>query len=131
MDDIEFLTYDELLELHREQLDLFGGSDGIIDDGVVRSSLAQPSARAFGQYLHDDIAHMAAAYLFHFAANQGFVDGNKRIALASAVTFLAMNAYELTATNDEAYDATMSVATGQWDKTAVADWIRTKLSPIT
>jgi death-on-curing protein len=103
MDDaIEFLSYEQIIDLHREQLDLFGGRDGVLDDGVVRSSLAQASMRAFGRYLHDDVAHMAAAYLYHFAVNQGFIDGNKRIALVSCVTFLAINGYELSTTDDEA-----------------------------
>jgi death-on-curing protein len=127
MDEIEFLTYEQLLELHAEQLALFGGREGILDEGVVRSSLAQPSMTAFGQFLHADVAHMAAAYLFHFAANQGFVDGNKRTALVAAITFLGINGYELTATNEEAYTVTMAVTTHEWDKAAVAAWIRKRL----
>jgi death-on-curing protein len=115
--------------LHDEQLALFGGSQGILDEGVVRSSLAQASMTAFGQYLHEDIAHMAAAYLFHFAANQGFADGNKRTAVIAAATFLGINGYEMTATEDELYDATMEVANGRWDKAMVADWIRDRLRP--
>ena len=107
MADIDFLSFDEVVEIHTEQLALYGGRDGFIDETVVRSALAQPRASMFGEYLHDDIAHMAAAYLFHLAASRGFVDGNKRTALLSTVEFLARNGYLLESPNDEVYDVTM------------------------
>ena len=80
MNGITFLTFDEVLQIHRRHLDVYGGRDGFIDRSIVESATAQPQASMFGQYLHEDIAHMAAAYLFHFAAAQGFVDGNKSTA---------------------------------------------------
>src|SRR4051812_41929036 len=59
------------------------------------SATAQPQATMFGEYRHADIAEMAAAYLSHFAAAQGFVDGNKRTAAGAATVFLARNGYML------------------------------------
>lgn len=131
VDEIEFLTMDDLLALHSDQLARYGGLEGFIDRNQVESALAQPQATMFGAYLHTDIAEMAAAYLFHFAASQGFVDGNKRTGAVSTGVFLARNGYRLDCTNDDLYELTMDVANGGKMKPAVADWIRDRLVPQT
>jgi death on curing protein len=128
--DIDFLSFDEVVAIHREQLAIYGGQDGFIDEGVVRSATAMPQAMMFGNFLHEDIAEMAAAYLFHFAASQGFVDGNKRTALVTTVEFLGRNGYKVDCTDMEIYDLTMRVANHQMNKTEIADWIREKLAPV-
>ena len=130
MDEITFLTWDEVLELHREQLETFGGQDGFIDRGVVESAIAQPKQTMFGEYLHDDIAHMAAAYLFHLATTQGFLDGNKRIALWCALTFLRINGYKISVTPLEMYELTLNVANNQMNKAQLADWFRERMTPM-
>jgi death-on-curing protein len=127
---IQFLTIDDVIEIHSDQLARYGGGDGFIDRGVVESALAQPQATMFGQYLHTDIAEMAAAYLFHFAASQGFIDGNKRTAAVTTGVFLARNGYRLACTDDELYDVTIRVATRQLLKQGISDWIRDHLEPM-
>jgi len=129
MDDITFLSLDDVIEVHRRQLDLYGGSDGFIDRNVVESAAAQPAMSMFGQYLHEDVAEMAAAYLFHFAAAQGFVDGNKRTAAGCATVFLGRNGYELGCTEDDLYELTMAIANGRMSKEEAGDWIRDRLAP--
>ena len=129
MDAIRFLTLDDVLGLHRRQLARYGGRDGILDQNVVESALAQPQATMFGNYLHEDVAAMAAAYLFHFAAAQGFIDGNKRTGAVCATTFLGMNGYEIDCTDDELYEVTMEVANHRLEKAPLGDWIRDRLVP--
>lgn len=129
MEEINFLSIDDILEIHRRQLDLYGGLDGFNDRNVVESAAAQARASMFGQYLHEDLAEMAAAYLFHFAASQGFTDGNKRTAAACATVFLGRNGYELDCTDDELYELTMAVANNAMGKAEAGDWIRDRLVP--
>src|SRR5579862_7350255 len=92
-----FLTIDEVLELHLKQIDLFGGSAGLRDRGLLESAIDQPGQKFGGNFLHEDIAAMAAAYLFHIVCNHPFVDGNKRTGTAAAIMFLEMNEVELIA----------------------------------
>jgi death-on-curing family protein len=73
---------------------------------------------------------MAAAYLFHFAASQGFADGNKRTGAATATEFLARNGYMLSCGWEELYDVTMRAANKLIDKEEIADWILDRLVPI-
>src|SRR5437773_1714108 len=89
-----FLTLEEVLELHHESLARYGGAAGLRERHLLLSALAQPEASFGGVFLHADVFEMAAAYLFHLAQNHPFVDGNKRIALASALAFLHLNGYE-------------------------------------
>jgi death on curing protein len=96
-----FLTRDEVLLIHADQISLYGGSAGIRDEGLLASALAQPEATADGQYLHDSLASQAAAYLFHLVKNHPFIDGNKRVGTATALVFLDMNGHELDAALDE------------------------------
>jgi death on curing protein len=130
VDNIDFLNFEDVEELHAEQLAAYGGREGILDENMVRSAVAMPQASMFGRYLHKDIAEMAAAYLFHFAAAQGFVDGNKRTGVVAAVEFLGRNGLMINATNDEMYDTTMGVANHQMSKEQLGDWLRPRLVPV-
>jgi len=71
-----FLDVDDVLALHEAQMERFGGADGVRDQGLLESAVAQPQASFGGQYVHADLFTMAAAYAFHIAENQPFVDGN-------------------------------------------------------
>src|SRR6185369_192349 len=97
----EFLTLDEVLEIHRDQIVRYGGSMGVRDMGLLQSALAQPQATFERQFLHHDIFEMAAAYLFHIVQNHPFIDGNKRVGVAAALVFLLLNDCDIKATNNE------------------------------
>ena len=131
MGDIEFLSVSPVEALHAEQLHLHGGSAGFIDRTVVESAVAMPAQAMFGRFLHEDIAAMAAAYLFHLAAPQGFADGNKRTAVVAAVTFPALNGFRIEAEDLDMYDLTMDVANHRAGKDEAAAWFRDRLRPLT
>ncbi len=88
MADLIFLTLDEVIILHRDQIRRYGGSLGIRDAGLLQSALETPKSTFGGSYLHEDIFMMAAAYLFHLVQNHAFINGNKRIGLYAALAFL-------------------------------------------
>src|ERR1041384_5729069 len=97
---IEFLTFEDVCEIHDRGLLEFGeGAAGFIDENVVRSAVAQAQAAIFARYMYDFPAGMAAAYLYFLATQQGLVQGNKRVAVGSAIEFLARNGYELNVSN--------------------------------
>ncbi len=87
----DFLTLDDVLAMHDDQLERFGGSAGIRDMGALESAIAMTTATFDGEFLHQDLFNMAAAYAFHIAENQPFVDGNKRTALNAALVILDIN----------------------------------------
>jgi death-on-curing protein len=119
-----FLTREEVLEIHALQLARYGGGAGLRDPGLLESALAQPEATFGGQYVHQDLWEMAAAYLFHLVSNHPFVDGNKRVGLLAALVFLDLNGVSLTQGSEELYTLTMSVAAGSMQKDAVTAALR-------
>ena len=129
MDDIEFLDWEELLTLHREQLQLYGGQDGFIDENTVRSVLA--CAQFTAQYNPDaDLADLAADYMFGFSTTQGFLDGNKRTALVSAERFIRKNHWRTVLTPKLMYLVAIAVARGELDRDGLADILRTHMEEL-
>lgn len=115
-----FLTLDELLAIHSQQIADYGGSPGLRDIGLLQSALAMPMQMFGGVFVHGDALEMAAAYLFHVCKNHPLVDGNKRVALAAALIFLDLNDVAIEATEDEVVALTIGVADGSISKSAVA-----------
>jgi death-on-curing protein len=127
-----FLTIDEVLRIHEDQIERYGGSAGIRDRDLLESAIAQPQATFCGEYLHKDIFEVAAAYLFHIVENHPFVDGNKRVATATAVVFLELNGVELRDALDEVTasgrteleSTVIEVTTKRVTKAALAEFLR-------
>jgi death-on-curing protein len=91
-----FLTLDDVLWIHEEQLRLYGGAAGVRDEGLILSALLRPQT---GYYA--DVIEEAAALWESLTMNHGFIDGNKRVALASTMVFLGLNQVQATGTEDE------------------------------
>lgn len=115
-----FISLEAVLSIHREQLALFGGADGIRDRGLLESALAQPMATFGEDYLHGDLYAMAAAYLYHLVQNHPFVDGNKRVGVIVMLVFLVKNGISTKVEPLALYALVMEVANGCLDKQAVA-----------
>ncbi len=119
-----FLTLDEVLALHADQISRYGGTGGLRDVGLLSSALGAPEATFDGEYLHPTLFELAAAYLFHLAKNHPFLDGNKRAALAAALAFLWLNGYEIVADPELLGDLVLAVATGDSSKADAATFLR-------
>jgi death on curing protein len=115
-----FLSLDEVLEIHEQQVLRYGGSAGLLDSGALKSAVATPQATFGGLFLHASIAEMAAAYLFHICQNHPFVDGNKRVGANAAITFLLMNDWDLEMEEEELVELVLAVASSSMSKTELA-----------
>jgi death on curing protein len=119
-----FLTLDEVLALHHEQVRQFGGSAGLRDLTLLESALGSVTATFGGAFLHTTIFEMASAYLYGICRSHPFMDGNKRAAVAAALTFLRMNGIRIRASEDDFYDLVIGVAEGRVAKAAVAVFLQ-------
>lgn len=124
MTDPEFLTLDEVLGIHADQIRRYGGARGIRDLGLLQSAIAMPETSFGGEFLHGSLFEKAAAYLFHMARKHPFVDGNKRTALMCALVFLGLNGQRLEADPDALYTLVDGVASGSVEKPDVAVFLR-------
>lgn len=119
-----FLSLDEVLALHADQISRYGGETGIRDLALLQSAIAMPQARFSGEWLHPSLPEMAAAYLFHLVRNHPFVDGNKRAGLMCALAFLGLNDAEIIAKPEELLEMVLGVAEGCADKAQVAVFLK-------
>ncbi len=124
-----FLTLDEVLAIQAEQIECYGGTEGLRDSGLLASALAMPAATYGGELLHSTLFEMAAAYLFHLCNNHPFLDGNKRTALAACLAFLWLNDLDVVAEPDEIAELVLGVAAGNLGKAQVAVYLEERSRP--
>ena len=95
----DYLTVAEVLAMHTDQIERYGGAHGVKDPGLLEAALYRPQT---GYYA--DLIEEAAALWESLAQNHAFIDGNKRTAFAAMYTFLAINGARFTAGAEETYD---------------------------
>jgi len=118
-----FLNLEHVEAIHRRSLIEHGGADGVRDAGGFEAAVLQP--RNVYNYLNGDLFEMAAAYAFHIAEAQAFLDGNKRTAIASALIFLEINGVETTGIDSmELYQPMIEVAASKLDREGLAQIMR-------
>lgn len=121
-----FLAREEIEAIHAACIAAFGGSLGLRDVNLLESAIAQPLHEY--HYGCADLFGIAAAYAYHIAENQPFVDGNKRTALLAALNFLAANDVMADDPVDEFYAAMIAIAEKRLDKPGLAAVFRAHLS---
>lgn len=89
--DLIHLTRSQVREIHASVLAAHGGSPGLSDEALLESAIAAPRATYGGESVFVDAIEIAAAYLFYLCRNHPFVDGNKRVALATCLVFVRLN----------------------------------------
>ena len=110
------LTVEIVREIHAEAIGRFGGSDGVREMALLESAVAAPQASFGGGSPYQDIAEVAAAYLFYLCKNHPFVDGNKRAALGACIVFLRLNGIEPKTDGPEWEELTLAVAASEIDR---------------
>ena len=118
----KWLTYDQVIAIHSRQLRRFGGAAGLRDDVLLRSAVERPINK--WHYEQSELPELAAAYAFGLAKNHAFVDGNKRIAFMSMMTFLRKNGVRFAPEQAHATSMIMSLAAGEVSEESLARWIR-------
>jgi death-on-curing protein len=121
-----FLSVAEVEYLHQQSIIRFGGTPGARDMGLVHSAMA--SAWNAWNYGGGDLFDMAAAYAFHLAQAQAFLDGNKRTGAAAALAFLRRNGFPVILDDGSLADAMVAIAEKRLDKPGLAAVLR-RLAP--
>lgn len=116
----DYLTVIEVLAIHADQIERYGGSGGLRDPGQLEAALFRPQT---GYY--SDLIEEAAALWESLSQNHPFVDGNKRVAFAATYTFLAINGWQLIADPDDTYRFLMDLYEGQrFEFVTLVVWLR-------
>lgn len=122
MDQLRFLSTEDVMRLHADTLEHEGGCQGVKDFGLLDSAVHMPRQMFCGEYLHPSLPSMASAYLFHIASNQALNDGNKRAGAMASLAFLYENGVDFQPPADELEKATLAVAACQMTKDELTQW---------
>ncbi|MGF1590948.1 MAG: type II toxin-antitoxin system death-on-curing family toxin [Pleurocapsa sp.] len=122
MSQIKFITLAVAKAVHDQQLTLFGGTTGLIDEGKLESALFRPINIA--NYNPDaSLADLAAALGYGIAINHLFVDGNKRTAFIVMAVFLEINQVKLTANEVDVVEIMLGIASGTVTEQMLSSWL--------
>lgn len=124
-----FLSTEDVLCIHADTIETEGGIGNVMDFGLFESAVMMPQQQFSGQYLHEDLPAMAAAYLYHITQNHPFHDGNKRTGAMSAFVFLDVNGVKLTAGEKRMKQTVLNVAAGRTSKSELITWMREHTRP--
>lgn len=113
----------EVLFYHNLSIEKYGGSKGIRDEGALESAIERPYASFAGEDLYTSPFQKAAAILESIVKNHPFVDGNKRTGFLTASALLLHNNYELIASEENAYNFVIEVASSHMDFDNIVEWI--------
>lgn len=126
---IDFLSIDDVLQIHADQIQLYGGSHGLRDRGLLESAVEAPQASFGGQFLNQDLYEMAAVLLVGIVKNHPFIDGNKRTGTTAALSFLDLNGMEVPPREPDLSSLVLAVDSSQAGKVEVADFLRQNARP--
>jgi death-on-curing protein len=127
---MRYLSFAEVVELHRRVIEASGGLHGLRDLGALESAVAQPRMSFGGEDLYPGVVEKAAALCFSLVQNHPFLDGNKRVGHAAMETFLVLNGFELDAAVEQQEELMLALAAGELDRPDLVRWVSEHLARI-
>ena len=121
---IIYLTLEQILLIHEEQIDRYGGSHGIRDITLLESAVFRPQTTFSGIDLYSSIFDKTAALIHSLLLNHAFVDGNKRTAIASALVFLDLNGYSFSVLQKALVTTALSIENKKWNLEKISLWLQ-------
>ena len=122
----EFLTREIIDAIHEEQINAYGGLHGVRDENALESAIA--AAQNVYHYGGGDVYEVAAAYAFHLAESQAYLDGNKRTGAQAAFVFLEGCGVDCSRLPEQqTYDAMIKIATHEMSRSDLAEYFRSAL----
>jgi death-on-curing protein len=119
-----FLTLEQVLVIHEDQVVRYGGTSGLRDLTLLESAIFRPQSSFGGEDLYSTVFVKAAALAHSLILNHPFIDGNKRTGVVSSLVFLEINGYSLDVTQDQLVEMALKIATKVFDIEEIADWIK-------
>lgn len=120
---MKYLTVADVLLLHNLAIDNFGGSHGLRNLGLLESAVMRPQVTFDGEDLYKTLFEKAAALVHSLLMNHQFVDGNKRTAMFSAMTFLELNGHLFITEQKEVVDYALYIENLQPEIEELATWL--------
>lgn len=121
---MKYLTKEQVIYLHKQLIQEFGGMEGIRNEGLLESAIASPFQTFSLKEFYPTIEEKAARLGYGLVSNHCFIDGNKRIGAHAMLVFLALNDIQLDFTQEELIQIFLDLASGNSDYNTLIVWIR-------
>lgn len=121
---LTFLSVLEVVGVHADQINKYGGSHGIRDMGLLESAVFRPQTSFGGQYLYKSIFDKAAALGQSIILNHPFIDGNKRTGIVSMIVLLKANGYKLKVSQSDLIRMALKIAKEETEFEDIAAWLK-------
>lgn len=118
-----YLTLEEILRLHFQVIEDFGGSHGVRDEGRLMSVVEAPKQEVVGQEQYPSLHTKAAVYLRNIISDHPFSDGNKRTATVTCGVFLLRNDKPILADSKELEDFIVQIPVEHLEVEEIAQWL--------
>ena len=123
---VEYIRVEDVLAIHEDQIQRYGGSTGVRDPGLLEAALFRPQTGYYSSVIEE-----AAALWESLSQNHPFVDGNKRTAFAATYVFLRINGLRISATDADAQEFVLGLyARGQMTFDNLRPWLADNTSPV-
>lgn len=120
---MRYLNLEQILLIHDDQIEKYGGSHGIRDLPLLESAIFRPQSAFAGKDLYPDLFTKSSVFMQSIILNHPFVDGNKRTATASTLVLLHINQYVLTCSDRELIDLVVNTATRKVNIEQIAEFL--------
>jgi len=124
-----FLTLEQILVIHEDQIDRYGGSHGIRDLALLESAIFRPQSTFSNQELYLTIFDKAAALVHSLVLNHPFIDGNKRTGIVSLILLLELNGFKLITGQEELVKTVLQIENKNLDIEQIARWLEEHSKP--
>jgi death-on-curing protein len=128
---VRYLSLEEILRLHFQIIEDFGGSHGVRDESRIKSVVEAPRLVVFDKEQYSTVFDKAATYMRNIIGDHPFVDGNKRTGITVAGIFLIRNGHTINASQNELEDFAVRVAVDKLDVPEIAEWLQDHTLKIT
>lgn len=119
-----FLSLEQVIAIHDDQIELYGGSHGIGKLELLESAVMRPQITFGGKDLYPSVFDKSAAVFHSLVLNHAFVDGNKRTATASTLVLLELNRYRLNVEQDELIHVVLKIVSRKWGIKKISFWLK-------
>ena len=121
---MNYLFPNQFIYLHKQIINVSGGSHGVRDKGLLESAVYRPQATFAGQDLYPDLFLKAAALGHSIISNHPFIDGNKRVGFEAMRLMLRLNGYDIRASVNQKFEFVLDIASKKVNEQQIADWLK-------
>ena len=118
---MRFLTLEEIIIIHDDQIEKYGGLHGIRDIHLLESAVARPQTTFANKDLYPSVFLKSAVLAHSLIKNHAFIDGNKRTGSVSMLIFLELNGYQVRISQSKLIEIVLKVESGKWTVTKLAE----------